>query len=211
MNTNNTPVIPGATLVAALVDRSGSMTEHLDGMEDGLNDFIAEQAAVPVPGALMLAQFDHEFEVVWPIRPLSGAPRYRLIPRGSTALYDGIGRTIFEINDQLSRESQFRPVVVAIVTDGAENASLEFDLKTVKQWIAHMRDEYGWTFIFLGADLDAVAVGTRLGIDADHALTFNPHNAKGTYKILSKHVTELRTKGQAAFSSQDRRKAIEGK
>ena len=105
-------------------------------METGLNDFIAEQASLPGEAALMLADFDHEYVIQWPMQALSRpVPRYSLQPRGKTALFDAIGSYIGDINEVLSHETVHRPVVVCIVTDGHENGSREWDRSTVKAWI----------------------------------------------------------------------------
>jgi uncharacterized protein YegL len=202
------PVRSGATLVAMLVDRSGSMSSSLDEMESGLNSFITDQAALPGSGAVMLAEFDDRYEVAWPMQPLSGAPRYYLRPRGRTALYDAIGRYIGDINERLGQENEYRPVIVVIVTDGAENASHEWDLPTVKEWIKHQREVYGWTFVFLGANLDAVRTATRFGIPEQAALTFDTRHGRAAYRLLSKHVADVRKGNKAGFTKQDRQKAI---
>ena len=204
------PVPVGATLVALLVDRSGSMAQCRDEMESGLNDFVADQAALPSAAALMLGQFDDRYEVVWPMRPISGAPRYTLRPSGRTALYDAVGKYITDVNETLSQENTYRPVVCCIITDGAENASKEWSREAVQKWIEHMRTVYGWTFVFLGANIDAVKTGTGMGIPPEHALTFDTAHGKGSYQLLSKHVAEVRNGRRAEFSADDRRKAIEG-
>jgi uncharacterized protein YegL len=204
------PVPAGATLVAVLVDRSGSMAQCRDEMETGLNDFIVDQGFLPTSAALMLAQFDDRYEIVWPMRPIYGTPPYYLRPGGRTALYDAVGKYITHINETLSKENTYRPVVCCIITDGAENASKEWTREAVQKWIEHMRTVYNWTFVFLGANIDAVQTGTGMGIPSEHALTFDTRRGKQSYKILSDHVRAVRDGRQAEFSADDRKKAIEG-
>jgi uncharacterized protein YegL len=199
----------GAPLIALLVDRSGSMASCLVGMESGLNMFVARQAALPGDAAVMLAQFDDSYEVLWPMRPLRSAPRYRLAPRGGTALHDAIGHYLTDVEDVVSVERQARPVIVAIVTDGEENTSKEWTKQAVRARITQLRDVRGWTFVFLGANIDAVGVGATFGISAESALTFRTGNATQSYAALNRYVTQARAGHTAAFGPDDRRKAIE--
>ena len=206
------PVPAGATLVAVLVDRSGSMAQCRDEMESGLNNFVVDQASLPSAAALMLAEFDDRYEIVWPMQPISVAEgrHYYLRPGGRTALYDAVGRYITDINERLSKDNTYRPVVVCIITDGAENASKEWTREAVQKWIEHMRSVYGWTFVFLGANIDAVKTGTGMGIPQENALTFDTSRGKQSYQLLSDHVRAVRDGRRAEFSADDRKKAIEG-
>lgn len=191
-----------------LVDRSGSMSRHQSEMEDGLNAFMLEQAGLPGDAGAMLAQFDDRYEVVWEMRPIDTVPPYRLAPRGGTALFDSIGRFIGDINEVLSLEEAYRPVVVCIVTDGQENASKEWKRAAVKEWIDHQRTVYRWEFVFLGANLDAVLEGESMGIPKDFALTFSTKRARESYRLLSRQVAALRAGNSSGFSDADRRKAL---
>lgn len=204
----NPSVVDGAPLIGILVDRSGSMAGCLDDMELGLNEFVREQAELPGDAAVMLSQFDTLYESVWPIRPAKGAPAYRLQPRGRTALLDAIGEFINEIADTLGHDETYRPVIACIVTDGLENASKEWTRPAVNDLIRYWRDTYRWSFVFLGANMDAVAEASTFGISKNAALTFDTHHARGSFQVLSRHVRELRAGQAAAFTEQDRRKAI---
>jgi hypothetical protein len=205
----NPAVKDGAPLIGILVDRSGSMASCLDGMQAGLNDFVREQANLPGDAAVMLAQFDTIYERVWPMQPARSAPAYRLSPRGRTALLDAIGEFVTEIGETLADDQQYRPVVCCIVTDGLENASKEWTRTAVDEVIRYWRENYRWSFVFLGANMDAIAEAGSFGIPEGSALTFDTRNAKRSYALLSKHVTELRAGHAAAFSAIDRRRAIE--
>jgi hypothetical protein len=202
-------VKPGAPLIGILCDRSGSMAACLDEMQSGLNEFVREQAAQPGDAAVMLSQFDTMYETVWPMQPARTAPYYRLSPRGRTALLDAIGEFVGDISDTLGDDEQYRPVICCIVTDGAENASKEWTRQAVADTIAYWRDNYDWQFVFLGANIDAVVTAGTFGIPAEHALTFNTKRGKRSYALLSEHVNTLRAGHDAAFTEQQRRKAIE--
>ena len=202
------PVPAGAPLIAILVDRSGSMAESIGQMEGGLNDFVRDQAGLPGEAGVVLMQFDDEYERVWEMQPIRYAPRYVLKPRGGTALYDGIGRIISDVNEVLAQEDTHRPVVVVIVTDGHENGSTEWTLESVRSWIQYQREVYKWEFVFLGANLDAVKLAHKFGIPEQTALTYDTRRGKQVYALLSKQVGQLRAGNKAGFSEADRRKAI---
>jgi uncharacterized protein YegL len=205
---NALPVPAGAVLIAALVDRSGSMARYRTEMEDGLNSFMREQAELPGAAGVMLAQFDDQYEVVWEMTPIGTVPDYRLVPRGGTALLDSIGTFIGDINTQLAQEDTYRPVICVITTDGHENASKEWTRAAVKEWINHQREVYKWEFIFLGANLDAVLEGESFGISKQFALTFDATRARASYRLLSRQVAQLRAGNTSGFSEADRRKAL---
>ncbi|MGK2881894.1 MAG: VWA domain-containing protein [Mycobacterium sp.] len=171
---------PNRTLVAVLLDRSGSMSAVTDDAEGGFATFIAAQRAQPGDIAVTLAQFDTVYEVVYSNRPVADVPALRLVPRGGTALYDGIGRLVTDIGGQLSAtEEAQRPgkVIVVVVTDGHENSSREWTHAAVTAAIKRQEQTYAWEFLFLGANMDAVAIGSSLGIAADRSITWNTSSA----------------------------------
>ena len=202
-------VKPGAPLIGILVDRSGSMAMCLNEMQSGLNEFVREQASQPGDAAVMLSQFDTVYETVWPMQPAATAPQYRLSPRGRTALLDAIGEFVGDISDTLGDDEQYRPVICCIVTDGATNADKEWTRQAVTDTIAYWRDNYDWQFVFLGANIDAVTTASSFGIPKAHALTFDVKRGKRSYGLLSEHVNTLRAGHDAAFTDQQRRRAIE--
>lgn len=202
------PAPQGAPLIAALVDRSGSMQSCRAAMEDGLNGFIADQAGRPGGAAVTLAQFDTTYENVWPVQDIAGAPRYALVPRGQTAMLDAVGEFITETADALGDDTEWRKVICVIVTDGMENASKEWTRDAVADLIYYWRESYRWEFIFLGANIDAVKTANTFGIPEDSALTFDTKHAKQTYQVLGKTVTAIRDSKPAGFTEQDRRKAL---
>lgn len=166
---------PQRTLIAVLLDRSGSMESIKSDAEGGFNAFIAEQAAHPGEAKVTLAQFDTEYEVVYADRPIADVPPLELQPRGMTALFDGVGRLITDVGAELAALSESeRPghVIVVVMTDGHENASVEWTHEAVSAAIRRQERNYSWDFLFLAANMDAVAVGQRLGFAADKSLTY---------------------------------------
>jgi hypothetical protein len=164
------------TLIAVLLDRSGSMESVKSDTEGGFNAFIDTQRAEPGDARVTLAQFDTQYEVVYTNWPIGDVPRLDLQPRGGTALYDALGRLITDVGAELAALPEGeRPgtVVVVVLTDGHENSSHEWTHDAVGAAIRRQEDEYAWNFLFLGANMDAVQIGTALGIQADRSMTWD--------------------------------------
>lgn len=164
--------------IVCIIDRSGSMHSIANDAIGGFNTFLEEQKKVEGEATLTYVQFDNEYEVVHENKPLQEVPQINETtyqPRGMTALLDAVGKTIDDVGKRLSGMSeQNRPdkVIVAILTDGMENASKKYSLEQVKGMITHQKDKYQWEFIYLGANQDAFAEGFKLGIDAKDTIAF---------------------------------------
>ena len=167
MNTNDNTT-PAPVALSILLDRSGSMMTIADDIVDGFNRLLAQQRQQPGEVIVSLAQFDSEepFELLIdrvPLREVTDMDRMWFQPRGSTPLFDGIGRLISHIDASPTGQSDLFDHVVVIVTDGEENSSTEFSRSQVFDLI-EKKGEDGWVFIYLGsepqsyADADAVAV-----------------------------------------------------
>jgi len=156
------------TLVAALLDRSGSMQAIADDMRGGFDAFIAKEAKEAGEAGttlVTLAQFDDEYDVVYRNRPIKTVPKLTLEPRGWTALLDAIGRFVTEVGAALAAlPEDERPgtVTVVVITDGLENASSEWTAEGVRAAIAHQETVYLWDFVFLGG-LSRGEYGRRRG------------------------------------------------
>ena len=116
---------------------------------------------------------------------------------GTTALLDAIGSTIHKIIQvQRSTAEDYRAdkVMFVIITDGAENSSREYSVGQVKAMIEHEKEKYGWEFIFLGANIDAVSTAKHFGINADRAADYVP-DAAGTelnFAMMSNAAAQFR-------------------
>ena len=134
---------------------------------NGFNAFLESQQKLPGEARLTLVLFDHEYIVAHdgvPIKDVPSLDEHTYVPRGTTALLDAIGRTINTIGERLDKAPEpERPgkVIVAILTDGLENASQEFKRKQIFKMIKHQREVYSWEFIFLGARQDAIQTGAQ--------------------------------------------------
>jgi hypothetical protein len=156
MNNNHTEIV-------FVLDRSGSMQSCQEAAIAGFNRFLVEQQQLEGLVKLTLVLFDDEYLV--PINALPAAEVLPLddetyVPRGSTALLDAIGRAVDDLGARLacSPESD-RPgqVIVAILTDGLENSRKRYSWRQISALIKHQSEKYQWTFLFLGANQDAIA------------------------------------------------------
>lgn len=190
------------THVAAVVDRSGSMQSIKDDTIGGFAAFIERQATQPGTSSVSLFQFDTQFEVVYRDRPIEEVPPLVLEPRGGTALLDAIGQTVADTRTGLARMPEDeRPgtVVVVIMTDGEENSSREFTYPVIKDLIETQQQLEGWTFLFMGADQDAIAAASRLGIPAGTALSYGSDKTAQAWDVASRSIGRLKAARQAGM------------
>lgn len=205
------------TLIAALLDRSGSMSASKKATEDGWRDLIAEQRGEPGACEVTLAQFDTEYEVLYASADIAAVPEFVVAPRGGTALLDAAGRFITEVGEQLAalpEEQRPGTVICLIMTDGYENRSQRWRWEDVRRLITQQRDVYGWEFVFLGANIDAVEVGARMGVDANSSLTFaagSYHGNRAAYRATSEKMKYARMQEKRDFTAADRDAAMDRK
>ena len=174
------------TEIIAITDRSGSMASIMNDVIGGYNTFLKEQKEQPGEARMTYTQFDSEYEVVYSGKPLSDAPpltHATFVPRGSTALFDAIGRTLNEQGARIAAEKWAELVIVCIITDGGENASREFKSERIKEMTAHA-EANGWKFIFLAANQDAFAAARNIGISSQFVGGYAA-NAAGTQAAYS--------------------------
>ena len=166
------------TELAFVLDRSGSMQSVAADAIEGFNDFLHEQQHAQGQARLTLVLFDDEYLVPVqsiPVDEVVPLDQTSYVPRNSTALLDAIGRTIDELGARLAAMPEpTRPgkVIVAILTDGLENASVHETWQTVSRRIHLQTEKYGWEILFLGANQDAIATAAQLRIAAKNAATF---------------------------------------
>lgn len=178
-----------------LLDRSGSMQSIKTDTEGGFAAFIEEQRAAPGECRVTLAQFDDHYDVVYTDRPVADVPPLDLRPRGRTALLDAIGRLVTDAGASLAAlPEERRPgtVIVAIMTDGLENASREWTHPAVKALVEQQTTQWGWQFLYLGADQDAIEVGTSLGVARDNSVTYGRSKSRDAMTMASSKVAGLR-------------------
>ena len=199
------------TALSVLLDRSGSMQSIRSDAEGGLRALIADQRTQSGRATLRLAQFDHDYELVHPSQPLDQVPDPVLSPRGRTALLDAWGQAMVEFGEELATlpEDQ-RPahVVFVVVTDGLENASEEWTRDRVLKMVKEQTDQWGWTFLFVAANQDAVEEGAKYGVPGAQSVTYTPDAAgtRAAYVSTSDAVTRTRSGEGAGFTKADRQR-----
>ena len=174
---------PEATLISVILDRSGSMRSVCEPTISGFNEFLrTQQRQHDGGGALMsLTQFDDRYEVNFVGEPIENVPEldtHSYVPRGWTALFDAIGRTIHEVEAWARAHGWHDRVLVLIVTDGQENASKEYGFEAVRALI-EQKEKDGWNFAYMGANQDSFAVAGSLNIRADFTAHYDA-TAAGT-------------------------------
>lgn len=197
-----------------LLDRSGSMQSIKSDIEGGFAALVDEQRRGAGECRATLAQFDDVYEVVYADRPVADVPPLDLQPRNMTALHDSMARLITEAGAALARlpEDQ-RPgtVVVAIMTDGLENASREWTAAAIRALVEQQSTTYGWQFLYMGADQDAIEVGESLGIAREHSVTYGRSKSAGAMATAGAKISKLRADRMVspaapmeAFTSEER-------
>lgn len=154
----------GKTEVIFLIDRSGSMGMGKSRKEvvSGFNNFIKEQKKIDGECYVSFYQFDDKFEHIFvgiPLAKVKEMTRKDFRPRGTTALYDAICKTINLEGlrfDSLPATEKPEKVFLLIITDGMENASVQFSKNDVMSMIRRQENEWNWSVVFLSSDLNAV-------------------------------------------------------
>lgn len=158
---------------------------------------------------MTIVLFDHEYQVVaesTPVQKVKPFDRRSYAPRGATALLDAVGRTIDDTGKRFARlPEEKRPgrVLFVILTDGHENASTVYTYDRVATIVKHQAERYGWTFLYLSADIDAFDHASRLNIGTSVYFTSSPHGTRRTYNIASTAARQYRASGAAGMSIMD--------
>ncbi len=190
----------GLTEIVFILDRSGSMGGLEADTIGGYNSLIEKQKKEDGEAYISTVLFDDTCEVLHDrvsldgIRPMTDKEYY---VRGCTALLDAIGGAIHHIGNvhKYAREED-RPekTLFIITTDGQENSSKHYTYEKVKHMVERQKEKFGWEFLFLGANIDAIAEADRFGIRADRAVQYHC-DREGTavnYSVLSQVVTTVR-------------------
>ena len=182
--TNNT------TELVFILDRSGSMSGLEKDTIGGFNSMIEKQKKEDGECLVSTVLFDNISEVLHDrvklsdIRPMTDTD---YIVRGSTALLDAIGGAIHHIGNvhkYARREDVPEHTMFIITTDGMENASRRYSSEKVKEMIKRQEEKYGWEFIFIGANIDAVETAGSFGIKKDRVANYRADDI-GTEKMYS--------------------------
>ena len=190
----------GLTEIVFILDRSGSMSGLEADTIGGYNSLIEKQKKEEGEVLVSTVLFDDQAEVLHDrvsldhIRPMTDKEYY---VRGCTALLDALGGAIHHIGNvhKYAREED-RPekTLFIITTDGQENASRRYTYDKVKHMVERQKEKFGWEFLFLGANIDAISAARSVGIGADRAVNYHC-DSEGTavnYRVLSETVSRVR-------------------
>lgn len=188
------------TELVFILDKSGSMGRLREDTIGGFNSMIEEQKAQDGEAYVTTVLFSSEREMLHDHIAVSAVKTMTnedYVPCGLTALLDAIGTTIDSVGARLAKTPENeRPgkVIFVIVTDGLENCSNQYSKAKVKEMIEHQQDVYSWKFMFLGANMDAVAEAGCLGIKMDMAKTYtaDERGTESVYLCSSKAIADLR-------------------
>ena len=192
------------TELVFILDRSGSMAGLESDTIGGFNSMIQKQKKEDGECFVSTVLFDNESEVLHDRIKLDDVPEMTdddYIVRGCTALIDAIGDAIHHIGNihKYARpEDVPENTMFVITTDGMENASHRYNSEEVKKMIERQKEEFGWEFLFIGANIDAVETAARYGIGSDRAVNYNS-DSKGT-EILYASVTNAVSRVRARMS-----------
>ena len=194
----------GLTELVFILDRSGSMSGLESDTIGGFNSMLAKQQAEPGECRITTVLFDNNYEMLHDrtdLKAVSPITEREYFVRGSTALLDAIGRTINKIDNALkntAKEYRANKVLFVVITDGMENASVEFSYRDVKSLVNKQKTKRNWEFIFLGANIDAIDVANHFGIPKNRVQNFH-NDSKGValnYNVVSQTISTARCCGE---------------
>ena len=190
----------GLTEIVFILDRSGSMSGLEQDTIGGYNSLLRKQQSEEGEAIISTVLLDDQTEVLHDrvklddIKPMTENEYY---VRGCTALLDAVGGAIHHIGNvhkYARKEDVPEKTLFIITTDGMENSSRRYSYEKVKHMIERQKAKFGWEFLFLGANIDAIEVAGRFGIQPERAVNYNCDSA-GTavnYRALSKAVSRVR-------------------
>lgn len=186
------------THIAVVLDRSGSMDSIKREIIGGFNSFLKDQQEVPGTATMTLVQFDNEIDRLADFKPLAEIKpldETTYVPRGMTKLYDAIGLTVKTVKESIAKAVE-KPtkILVAILTDGMENSSQEYQTDSIRSLLEAQQKE-GWEFTFIGANQDAILTAKGIGLsNAASNITYSatPMGAQNIMRSMSAAVASFR-------------------
>ena len=179
--------------IAMIIDKSGSMSSLSQSTVDGFNEYISAQQRDAKEATVSVTLFDnkqimlHENKNIMDI-PKLDVPTYQQYGMGTTALNDAIGSTIMSMEQ--FKEIKNRRVLIVVMTDGAENASIEWNRQSIADLRAKKEAE-GWMFVFFGQNESAMAESRHIGVPIMRSVVYNGNDAgtRNAFSRLSRATT----------------------
>ncbi len=190
----------GLTEIVFILDRSGSMSGLESDTIGGFNSLVKKQRKEDGEAIVSTVLFDDTCDVIHDRVPMDKVEKLTedvYFVRGCTALLDAVGGAIHHIgNIHKYARDEDRPekTLFIITTDGMENASRRYTYAKVKKMVERQKDKYGWEFLFLGANMDAIEAAENIGIRADRAVTYQC-DEEGTalnYEVMEEAIHHVR-------------------
>lgn len=198
--------------VIFVLDDSGSMQDCRDATIEGFNEYLNMQKkdaeTTGIPTFVSLYKFDgRNVNSVYnrlPVATVSPLNRDTYNPNGMTNLFDAIGGVMLQINSVLANtpKADRDSVIINILTDGHENSSKTFRNADVKQMVSKAQDK-AWSFMFLGANIDAFAAGQTMGFTTHNTMQFDTHNVGATMRAASRMTNDMKSMYFASASAAD--------
>jgi uncharacterized protein YegL len=214
------PLNESHTVIGMVVDRSGSMSSMRNEVHGGCNAYLDEQRKNDkedkATSSVIFTRFDSYVEVLLDgvnlhdVQPITAAD---VEPRGSTALYDAIGTTLVRTAEYVNKLDYMPSVVIFILTDGHENASQQWDKKSITEEIKRLQlDDFKWDFYFAAANQDGMAEGSKLGMAPAQCTTWNsasPSKVVSAFTSSSAAYYRKKKCGMMGYSMSERAEMME--
>lgn len=187
------------TDIVFILDRSGSMGGRESDTIGGYNSFLLKQKDEPGTARVSTILFDSEYEVIHErldIREVLPITKHEYYVRGSTALLDAIGKSVYDLQDIHMLEGKTKDnsgAIFVIITDGMENASHHFSYAQIRELIHHKSANDGWEFIYLGADLSKGEDADRMGFARDRQANYDKSKTYSAFENVSDSVKSYRS------------------
>lgn len=199
--------------VVALIDRSGSMNGKEEDTIGGVNsslEIIRQDLKPNEQVNVSIKLFDHEENLlirslnINNVRPIE---LRQYVPRGQTALYDAIGSTLtYFMEKKLHNPTCYDKCLIYVATDGYENCSTNFNVKSLKKLITSAQESYNIELIYLGANQDAILEASKIGISPTHAINYSetPAQCMSAYRSVGNVVNRQKSSMGTAFTQVER-------
>ncbi len=201
------------TELAFILDKSGSMLGLEKDTIGGFNSLLKKQKAEEGVARVTTVLFDHRYTLLHdrlPLKEVKPLTHKEYEPEGTTALLDAVGRTIDSLLEHLMgiSKDEYPSVMVVITPDGEENASKDYSLERIRKRIEFCKESEGWEFIFLGANVDAFAAASNIGIGKSRTASYHADSVgvSVNFEVLNTTMSKMR-KGEIV--SEDWKEGIE--